>query len=552
MQKFKTSILLFLICLLSLFTLSYKLSETPNGVYLDEATTGYNAYSILKTGKDEYGKSFPIAFRFFGSYSPPLYTYLTTIPISIFGLNEFSTRIVSVICASLMILVLYQFLKQTSLINQKLTPLLLILFIITPWNFFYSRTGYEIYLGLFLFNLGALLCYLSLERKALMPIGLTILSLSTYGAHAQIYTAPIFIISFIILFNKLINIKLLLTGLIIALIIQIPHISLLGTQAFLNKSDLFYKQEIITNAGKIPLPHIISFPLSFSYSFFSRLTTYLSPYSLFFLPDPDPQRSIPEISVFYSWMLIPFLIGIYLIIKNSKQTFIRFLILLIVATTATVSLSGDPFSTQRSLSLLLPLYIIICIGLSAISEKINLKKFFLTFLLVFTISIILLWRSYFVLLSSERSVNWNYGFKEIARIIKENPHENYLIEQIHGKPIYIEVAFFLKTNPETIQNSVDPEIKHNYYVNNIFNPDYKFERIETRKLDWENDIYKPQIIIGDEFIVSESQAKEHFLTEVFTIKDPRGYPLLKGFKTNPQKKCESINNKSNLCTNSSI
>src|SRR3989344_1830000 len=109
MEKFKTIILLIIICVISFFILSYKLSEIPNGIYLDEATTGYNAYSILKTGKDEYGKEFPLAFRFFGSYSPPLYTYLTVIPVSIFGLNEFSVRIVSVISAILMILVLYGF-----------------------------------------------------------------------------------------------------------------------------------------------------------------------------------------------------------------------------------------------------------------------------------------------------------------------------------------------------------------------------------------------------------------------------------------------------------
>jgi len=33
----------------------------------DEASLGYNAYSILKTGRDEYGKFLPLIFKSFGT-----------------------------------------------------------------------------------------------------------------------------------------------------------------------------------------------------------------------------------------------------------------------------------------------------------------------------------------------------------------------------------------------------------------------------------------------------------------------------------------------------
>lgn len=542
MQKFKTFLILAALLIFSFLVLSYKLEEIPNGVYLDEATTGYNAFSILKTGKDEYGKEFPVAFRFFGSYSPPIYTYLTVIPVSVSGLNAYSVRIISIISGSLMILVMYGFLKQSKLISGKIIYFLMLLFLITPWNFFFSRAGYEIYLGFFLFSLGIFFCWRGFKRTVLLPIGLVILSVSTYAAHPQIYSVPVFVLGFLVLFHKLINKKHFIIGLILALIIQIPHMTLLGTQAFLNKSDLFYSGEIISNAAKIIfLPSVISIPLSFTYSFFSRAITYLSPYSLFFLPDPDVQRSVPELSVFYSWMAVPFLTGIFVLLKNIKDNFVKYLILLITVSLVPAALTKDPFSTQRVLSLLLPLFLIICFGLSVVFEKIGLKKFSAGFVFIFLISVTLLWRSYFILLPAERAVSWNYGFKEIAKFITANPQNSYVIEQIHAKPVYIELAFFLNTNPEILQNSVDPKTKNDYYNFSKFNPDYKFGNIETRTIKWEEDIYRKQVLVGDELVVSKTQAGEHFLTEVFGINDPRGYPVLKGFMTDPEKKCKETN-----------
>ena len=66
--------------LISLFLHRYKQNQVPPCINADEAAFGYNAYSILKTGKDEYGKFLPLRFESFKDYKLPLYTYLS-IPI---------------------------------------------------------------------------------------------------------------------------------------------------------------------------------------------------------------------------------------------------------------------------------------------------------------------------------------------------------------------------------------------------------------------------------------------------------------------------------------
>ncbi len=66
----------------------YKLTEIPPSLEWDEAATAYDANSILRTGRDQYGNFLPLSFRSIDDYKPPLYTYLTSISIVFFGWND--------------------------------------------------------------------------------------------------------------------------------------------------------------------------------------------------------------------------------------------------------------------------------------------------------------------------------------------------------------------------------------------------------------------------------------------------------------------------------
>ena len=73
------------------------LDKYPPALYSDEVSQGYNAYSVLKTAKDEYGKFLPVSFRSFGDWKPPLPTYLMVPTVAIFGLNAYGVRLPSAI-----------------------------------------------------------------------------------------------------------------------------------------------------------------------------------------------------------------------------------------------------------------------------------------------------------------------------------------------------------------------------------------------------------------------------------------------------------------------
>src|SRR5258708_36081811 len=103
-NKKTTYLFLFGIIILAALLRLWQLGNVPISPDWDEAALGYNAYSIMHTGRDEYGKFLPIVLRSFDDYKPALYSNLAIPSIEIFGLNVFSVRFPSAIFVILAVL----------------------------------------------------------------------------------------------------------------------------------------------------------------------------------------------------------------------------------------------------------------------------------------------------------------------------------------------------------------------------------------------------------------------------------------------------------------
>lgn len=559
MKFFKSRIsievfLILLVIVLGAYLRFIKLAEIPNGLYVDEALIGYNAYSIFKTGRDEYGKLFPILFRFFGSYSPPLYVYLSAIVIRFLGLNIFSVRLVSSLSGIAAILIIYFFSKSLKITKTLSYPLIAaFIFSLAPGAIFYSRLGYEVNLAFSIYLLGIYLLWLSLKNSRFLIFALPTLVLSMYSAHTELYLVPLTLILVFWFYRKTLQTKRtkkhLYIGISLSIFLLVPLISILKTPAFFTKGAIFYTDTVIEQASKLPkiVPHFLRILLAFSREFLSRFFNYLSLSSLFFFTDPDLQRSIPDLSFFYPWMTIPYLLGFTVLWKERKKEAVKFALIVLLSILIMGSLIKDPFSTQRLLPLFSFIVLVIALGLEKILLNIKLwQRIILLFSLV-GISILFLWRSYFVLFPKERAKVWGYGFFELAKEIQNYSDEKFLIDQSRIKPAYIELAFYLKYSPDKFHQEINKDIKDHYYEDILFNDKYNFGNIRTGTIHWEEDIYLKQIIVGDVLSISEGQAKEHFLTKVFEIKDPLGFIIFNGFRTDPYKKCVNTNYKSLYC-----
>lgn len=536
--------LLFIILSVAAVLYLYKLGMNPPGLFADEASTGYNIYTLLKTGRDEYGKFLPFGFRQLGSFTPPLYIYLSVPLVAILGLSEFSTRILSVICGLSIITMVFYLLNEFQICKSKTSLFFTTLFFaITPWLIFFSRMGYEQNLAFTLFTLSIILITKSLKNSKFLALAIPIMSLTTYADFPQRFLMPIIFVVFALAFRKVFkirkNLKLVAIGIIIAAVIQIPNIYLGTTKSFYTKSEHFYSDVVASQAKKIDhyLPHPISVSLAFTREFLSQYINYFSPRSLFFNGDPDLQRSIPKLSVFYPWMIVFYFIGLYVLYKTKSGNTKKILVLLLFVTPLTGALTHQPFHIQRTLAFLLPLTLIMGLGIDLVCKKLGKKLSIISFSILFLVSLIFFWRSYFILLPQERASTWGFEWKLLAQFIQNHPEDRFVIHQsVNQKPeeiAYFQLAFYMKTEPQVIQASVNPETLQNYYNDINFSPFRKFLNIETRPIDWGEAVNKDEILIGDTVSISDLEVSLHNLTEVFVIKDPNNKIILRGFQTNP-------------------
>ncbi len=130
----------------------------------DEAALGYNAYSIIQTGKVEYGKSLPSVLQSFSDYKPALYAYLVIPTIAIFDLNTFAVRLPSAIFGILTVLATYFFVKELFLSRRDIALASAFLLAISPWHIQFSRIAFEANVGMALNVFGVLFFLKGLKK----------------------------------------------------------------------------------------------------------------------------------------------------------------------------------------------------------------------------------------------------------------------------------------------------------------------------------------------------------------------------------------------------
>ena len=141
----------------------WQLGVVPPSPDWDEAALGYNAYSVLKTGRDEYGTWFPLSLRSYDDYKPPLYMYLTVPSVALFGLETWAVRLPSAIAGILAVIGTYYFVKELFR-KDAIAYVCALLLAISPWHIQFSRIAFESNAGLSLNILWVLFFIKGLKR----------------------------------------------------------------------------------------------------------------------------------------------------------------------------------------------------------------------------------------------------------------------------------------------------------------------------------------------------------------------------------------------------
>lgn len=535
----------------------FQLGQIPAGVFIDEASHGYNAYSLMLTGKDEWGESFPIFLRSFGTYPSSLYTYLSIPIIKIINLSPLSIRFISAISGVILViltfLMIYLFEGSRSILKSIVGSLFIA---IAPWSILFSRGALEANLALSIVVLSILFLLLSFKKIWFFVLGVIFLAISAYAYHGERIFGVIFLVVFIFLKKDLWQQqkRLLIFAVSLFLIIQLPQFILLNKEGSTRRFEQlnYLTDDFYRNHGEKFHNLIFGKQIFIAKEFSSQYLAYFSPRNLFFDSDPQPVRSIPNLSVFYAWMMIPLIFGLRVCWKNRKNVFNQVLFAIILISPIAAAIVRDPFYTLRTLPGLWALTVIIALGFVDIFyNRVGRVLTYTALLISMVFSLMTLYSSYFILLKHERSSIYGYQYEKLAEILNNYQHRKILIDTPGDYPTYIWIAFHEQIDPLEMQNFSKVRIGNNYYGNVKFDPNYEFKNIEIRPLIWKDDIYKDQIIVASPVAISPTHVTEHKLTKIFEIKDQTGKVTLIGYSTNPKLKCgqQRIGNVLQNCLN---
>lgn len=463
--------IIFVIVILAAILRLYKLGSVPPHLTSDEAALGYNAYSILETGKDEYGEILPLVFKSFGDYKPGLYVYAAVPFVAILGLNEFSTRLPSALVGVLSILMLYLILKSSTLDKSKTIALCVsFMLAVSPWHILFSRGAWEVNLAAFLSLLG--IYFFTKSRNHIKYLYLSAISFAlTLIAYqgAKLSTGIVLLVIGLIYYKRFIKLPrkhLLLSGLIFFLI-SIPIIAsfFTGQTGRLNIYNIFnyprpaqYLQNILDQGGETKGSLIYYLFHSESYNFFTgivgRYLKHFSPQYLFFGEDiMNPRQSLPNHGMLLLVELILIPLGVSRLIKiKFSKTSMLFVAWLLLASLPSI-LTRDQVNSVRAYNMLFGFAFISGMGLTQIILQ---KKYLLMtrafIVIAIVISLIHMLDALFVHVPTHNAKAWDWGYKQIVETVTpiQNNYRIVRIQQSYSQP-YIFFLFFQKYDPARYQ-----------------------------------------------------------------------------------------------------
>ena len=404
---------LIIILLLAAFLRLYKLDNYP-AFNADEAAIGYNAYSLLETGKDEHGNPWPIHFQSFNDYKPGLYVYLVMPFVKIIGLNEWSVRFPNALLGIASVYLIYllvremvngQWLmvKKKSIINdqslaiedldskqsyllttnhQLLALIASFLLAISPWHLHFSRGGWEVNTATFFIMLGVyfFLKYISKKRFLFIVSCLLFLVLSMYSYHSARIISPLLFFGLLTLFWKEINLKikqLMILGLI-GFLFSAPLI------VDLTKSDIVSRAAGVglfadtgpierTNEQRMEHAGVVSRifhnkATNYGLTFLKNWGEHYHGLFLFVSGDEIQRNRVPETGQMYLFEIITVILGLCVlfsrIIQNSKFIILILYWLLIAPIPASMTFQSP--HSLRAQNMVIPLTIISAIGLASL------------------------------------------------------------------------------------------------------------------------------------------------------------------------------------------
>jgi len=503
----------------------YQLGQVPPSPDWDEVAIGYNAYSILKTGKDEYGTFLPLSFRSFDDYKPPLYVYLTVPTVAIFGLDTRSTRLPSAVMGVLAVIGTYFLVKELFVFRQKtILPLLSsFLLAISPWHIQFSRIAFEANTGVTI-NIWAVTCFLiGLRKKSVFLLSAFLFGLGMYAYHSQRVFLPLLLCILLVIYRRLLfrkdNRNIIAGFFIIGILTVLPLIPVLfnktailrlrGTSSFREQteilSDNIKKLEYDRTHGYIIGELFDNRRVEYLKIIIRGYLVHFSPKWLFVTGDHERHHA-PDMGLLYLWEL-PFLfLGIYTLLKTKNyepgtKVLLGWFLISPIAASPTTQLPH----AIRTLVFLPTFQIFTAFGIISVilfvkelrtpPAQAGKNKKLLSGCLLFIVfcfaifNIVYYLFQYFGRTNMEYSKFWQYGYKE-AVTYTESVKDTYkkVVVSIGLEQPYMFFLFYMKYDPVKYLDGGGTKSGSFDEQGNAF------DKYEFRPLHWQSETFDGSIL----------------------------------------------------------
>lgn len=452
---FKKNSLLLLVVLLAVVLRFAALEKAPPALNWDEISHGYNAYSILKTGKDEWGVAFPTIFRAYGDYKLPVYIYLTAISELVLGLTPLAVRLPSILAG--VATVVFTYFLARRLFNEKVALLSSLLIAVEPWSLFLSRGAFEANLSLALIVSGFYFFVSGLKKPSLLPISPILLGLSvwTYNS-ARIFVPLLVIVAFFIFKDELFKLwqrsrKFIFYSLLILALFFIPMFLQLinpagqaryGKVAIIDEGAI---AQIEQNRALSKYSPIVSRAIYNKGTYFAShfAKNYFSHFSLDFLVlkgGSQYQFSVPNHGLIYTINIVFFLMGLIWLLKfPSKETF--FILAWLLLSPIPASLTREAPHALRAITMLPMPMLIAAIGFNSFLDWSRKRRFSPKAIPVIYLVILFLFSEnyltqYFENYPKQYSWAWQYGYKEAVDFTANayGDYDKIIVSKKYGEP----------------------------------------------------------------------------------------------------------------------
>lgn len=475
LSTYKHLIILFFIVVVASCLRLYKLGSVPGSLYIDEVAIGVDARSIMETGKDMHGGSWlTTVFPSYGDFKLPVYIWLASLSMRLFGETDFAVRFPSAFAGILTVVMVYMVtLELFKNDSKKITYALSSAFIVAimPWSIHFSRTGFEAHVGQLLLLL-ALWCGLKgREQLWYYAFSACVGAAAVYTYYSVRFVFPPLLISAIVLFMpKIKRVKLvgILIGIIALFLLVLYPMSTSPWYAQMQYIRLSTRNvlDIAENVDQSNTLRSISnndFLSRFLYhryaimgrNLFQHYLDYINPQFLFLTGDSNLRHGTREVGILLFATFPLLCIGLYTVIKKYP----RVGILLCVWFVFGILPAAVPYDTPhalRSLNVLGMYAILLGFGFGELITVSSLwqRLFALFLILCICVNLLTYLHDYYVHYPKRSEGTWwAMSKKTVAQFVKENKSRFLEVDIQANDKMFLWIAWYSSIPVKTIQEA---------------------------------------------------------------------------------------------------